>query len=129
VQDRAAVGGERALELIDSFPRLRVDADGRLVEQDDAWSVHDAAGKVQTPRHSTRVLGDLFVGSAFEADQREGARDRRAGCPSVETLERGEVGKVLTRGERRVDGHALRYEAEGPAREPRAGGGGPSRSP
>src|SRR5215468_7817009 len=121
VQDRSPAGGERALELVDAFPRLRVDADGRLVEQHDAGSVQDAAGQIEAPRHPARVFGDRIVGSAFETDERERSRDRRAGCAAIETLERREVGEVFPRGEGRVDGHPLRDETEGPPRTPRAG--------
>src|SRR5262249_17190070 len=81
----------------------------------------DAAGEVQAPRHAARVLSDGVVGAALETDQRERACDRRTGPAPIETLERGEVGEGFPPGERRVDGHARRDEAERPPGASRAG--------
>ncbi len=98
--------GEQALA------RLEIDADGRLVEQQDARLVDDAAGEVQASLHAAGQRLGGIVRALEQADVRERAWARRAGPASSEPLHAGEVPHVLKRGEAGIQRELLRHEAD-----------------
>ena len=50
------VGAQVGEHVVDAVAALRIDADGRLVEQHDARPVHDAAGDVEAAPHAAGEL-------------------------------------------------------------------------
>ena len=61
---------------------LRVEARGRLVEEEDAGPVHEREREIEPPLHAARVAADLAVGGLGQPDAVEqlvaGARLRSA---------------------------------------------------
>ncbi len=121
VEDRAA--GLRGLldHRKDSAARLRIDADGRLVEHDRRRRMHHSARDVQPAHHAAGKFLDRVVGTIVEADfleQTAGAVQRVArGHP----LHASKEHEVFERGERRVQRQRLRHQAEASARRSRIG--------
>ena len=85
VDDRDPFAIEPLDFLEDVISRLRIDADRRLVEQDEVRAVNERGAEVQPPLHAARVGLDPFVGSIGEAHRLEHAvcplTERRAARP------------------------------------------------
>ena len=84
-QDRDALGAQRVDQRPQLLADLRVEADGRLVEQDEPRPVHQRAGDQQPAAHAARQLVDARVAPVAEvrdlaarARSRSRARSRRA---------------------------------------------------
>ena len=77
--------------------RLEIDADGGLVEQQYARSMHQAAGEIQAALHASRRATARVVGALEQAHlgEHQGACDAR--LAAREPLHAGEVPDVLER--------------------------------
>ena len=111
-QHRAPVGHETP----DGVPHLaagaRVEAGGRLVEEDQRWPGDQAGGQVEPAAHAAGERRDRLgrgLGEVELLEQRRGGRARR---PAVDVLETGEEQEVLGRGQVLVDGGVLPGHAE-----------------
>ena len=71
--------GEALDALEDRVAALRVDADGRLVEDEQPRAVQQADADVEPPLHAARVGLGLVVGAVGQADHVEHLVDARAG--------------------------------------------------
>ena len=94
VEDRGALVDDLAHQSQDVQPRLRVDADGGLVEEQHARAVHEPAGQVEPPLHAARVVLDGALGVIAEVDGLEQLvhpRARRRAAQPVEAAEELEV--------------------------------------
>ena len=61
-----------ALKILeDGVAALRVDADCRLVEQQDVGIVQQAGGEIQSPLHAAAERLDAIGGAIGETDQRQ----------------------------------------------------------
>ena len=80
-----------------------VDADRRLVEEDDLGVVQDPARDVQPLAHAARVALDALLLAALQADELEHLVDPVALCLAGDAVELGEVAEVVVRGEPLVE--------------------------
>ena len=101
---------------------LRVEADGRLVEQHEPRPVHERARDQQPPAHAARELVDARVAPVDEVRELERALDRRAPLGRGDPVEVREDEQVLLDGQRHVEVVELRHDAalrRAPASSPR----------
>ena len=75
VEHRHAVGAERAHGLEDVVAALRIDADGRLVEDQQLGAVEQAGGEVEPPLHAARVVLDQIARALAQPDDVERPAD------------------------------------------------------
>ena len=75
-QDRGALAAQRVDQRPQLLADLRVEADGRLVEQHQPRPVHERAGDQQPPAHAARELVDARVAAVGEVGHLERALDR-----------------------------------------------------
>ena len=115
------------LEVVeDRVAALRIDADGRLVEQQDVGIVQQAGGQVQPPLHAAAEGLHAIVRAVGEADQVERGVDRLVERGARQAVERAEEAEVRARGQLVVEREILRHEADpallriGVAAQPRA---------
>ena len=66
-EQRHTFGGELGERDVDAVAALGIDADRRLVEQNDARMMEDAARDVQPSAHATRELFHGFRGAIGQA--------------------------------------------------------------
>ena len=100
----------------DRIPQLeagaRIEAGGRLVEQQDARRAHEAGAEVEPAPHATRVVLDRAVGVVGQEDLGEHGIGGGAGPGSIVAEQPGDHHEVLAAGERRFDRRALAGEAD-----------------
>jgi hypothetical protein len=113
---RAPQRGDAARGLLadrfeDALARLRIDADGRLVEQQHARLVQQRTHEIEAPPHSTRERRHRLVAAVLETGQHQRALGGRVhGCARQSGGARKER-QVLACGEARIEGKALRDES------------------
>ena len=106
-----------AVQLAEDLPQreaaLRVEAGGRLVEEEDRGPVHDRPRHHQALRHAARERGDRLLRPARTSrncsSRRSASRLRRRGRHPEEAAVEVEV---LPHGERAVERVALRHHAD-----------------
>jgi hypothetical protein len=111
-QDRRA----RLAHLLDAIPeeepRLRVQAGGGLVEEEDLRAVHERAGDEQPLGHAAREVVDVLVLAALQPERRHDLQrspaSLRAPVAEVGRVER----EVLDRLELAIKVRALRYDGD-----------------
>jgi hypothetical protein len=112
--DRAALEGELADQLEHGVGRLRVQARGRLVEQEQLRLVQDRPGEGQSGLHARRVPTHGVVERVRDAEALRRRLDRRpqvAGHP----VQLGGVGQVVVAGQSVVErGLGRHHAAAGP---------------
>ena len=95
-------------QRVDQRPQLlahlRVEADGRLVEQHEPRPVHERAGDQQPPPHAAGELVDPRVAAVDEVRDLERALDRRRALGRGDAVEVREDEQVLLDGQRRRRG-------------------------
>ena len=108
-QDRRAARAQ----VVDQRPELgadlRVEADGRLVEQDQPRFVDQAAGEQQAAAHAAGELVDGVAATVAQARQVERPVDR--GADVGDPVEAGEDGQVVLDGDVDVEVVELRHDA------------------
>ncbi len=96
--------------------RLRIDADGGLVEQNHGRLVHDAAAEIQAALHAAReFLGQVF-GPVAETDVLENLIDTRVERLAGEPVGTAPVTQVLDRRKVFVQREFLRHDTQVAAR-------------
>ena len=90
---------------------LRVQADGRLVEQHEARAVHERARDEQAPPHAAGQLVDLRGPALGEVGDLERPLDGGVALAAGHAVEVGEDEEVLLDGERHVEVVELRHDA------------------
>ena len=116
VEDGGARPRQRRDRREDALAGLGIDADGGLVEQEDARLVQDAAGEVEPPAHAAGERRDGLSEAPLEADDLERTTDRRCGGAAGEAVHAREEPQVLRGGQSRIHRGLLRDEAEHTAR-------------
>ena len=100
----------------DRIPQLeagaRVEAGGRLVEQQHAWRAHEAGAEVEPAPHATRVVLDRTVGVVGQEDLGEHRIGGGAWPRSIVAEQPGDHHEVLPTRERRFDRGALAGEPD-----------------
>ena len=110
-QDRRPLGAQQVDQRPQLLAHLRVEADGRLVEQHEARLVHQPAGDQQPPAHAARQLVHARVAAVAEVGQLERALHGRPALAAPEPVEIGEHDQVLLDRQRRVEVVELRHDA------------------
>jgi hypothetical protein len=110
-EDRGAFAAQRVDQRPQLLAHLRVQADRRLVEQQQPRAVDEPARDQQPPPHAARQLVDLRRAPVGEVGDLERALDRRPALGPAEPVEVGEDAQVLLDGQRRVEVVELRHDA------------------
>jgi hypothetical protein len=110
-EDRDAFRPERRDERPDLLPHLRVEADGRLVQEHQPRTVDEPAGDQEPSAHAAGELVHPGVPSLDQVRHRERALDRRAPLGAADPVEVREHDQVLLDRERRVEVVELRDDA------------------
>ena len=112
VDDGAAFAVQRLDALEDLVARLRIDADRRLVEQQQLRIVHHRRGQVEAPLHAAGIAADAIALAIGEADEIEAPLhalvERRAG----QAVDLAEEAQVLFAGQQVVERERLRRDAD-----------------
>ena len=116
-EDRRPLGPERVDQRPELLPDLGIEADGGLVEQDEARAVDERAGDQQAPAHPPGELVHPAVAAIDEVGHLQRALDRGASVGPADPVEMREDEQVLLDGQRRVEVVELR-------RDPALGPGG-----
>ena len=110
-QDRRALGAQPVDQRPQLLAHLRVEADGRLVEQHEPRPVHERAGDQQPAAHAAGELVDARVTAVGEVRDLERALDRILALAPAEPVEEREHEQVLLDGQRDVEVVELRHDA------------------
>ena len=108
VEDGHALPAELLDARQDRVPALRVDADGRLVQDEQLRLVEQADADVQPPLHAARELVGPLAGPLVEADDLEHLADPPLQRVAAHPVQLAEEAQVLGRGQLRVDRELLR---------------------
>jgi len=115
-QDRHQLVARQALDLVPELGAgLRVEARGRLVEEQDLRAVDEPHGQVEAALHPARVRLGLAVGGSGEAEALEGVSDAPAQVAAGDRVELALEDEVLAPGRLGVDPVLLRDDADGVA--------------
>ena len=115
-EDRRALGLLQCTDVApDRAAGLGVEADGRLVEEQHARRVHQAAGDLQAPSHAAGVRLHRRVTAVPEVDHLEHLAHPRRDDLGVDAVELGVQAEVLLGGEVAVERRVLEHEADVPA--------------
>ena len=113
VEDRHPLLAEGLDARQDRVPALRIDADGRLVEDEQLRPVEEADGDVQAALHAARELLGPVLRPVGQADDLEELGDPVAQRPAAHAVELAEEDEVLAGGQVRVDRQVLGHVADG----------------
>ena len=102
-QDRDALAAQAVDERPQLLADLRVEADGRLVEQEQARLVQQRAGDEQPAPHAAAQLVDLALAAVLQVRDVERAVHRLLALALRHAVEVGEDEEVLLDGERHVE--------------------------
>ena len=94
------------------MPALGVDADGWLVEDQQARPVEQSGRDVGTSLHATRIRADPFLPPVGQPDQCQRLADALLERFAAQCIELTEESEVLACGEIRVQGEILRDVAD-----------------
>ena len=115
------VVAQRADDVPHLVAAARVEAGGRLVEEQQLGRDDDAGGDVQPPPHAAAVVLDQPAGRLLEPERVEQLAGARLGGGALEAEQAAEQDEVLAAGQVLVDGGQLAGEADersGPRRPP-----------
>ena len=110
-QDRRALGAQGVDQRPELLAHLRVEADGRLVEQHEARAMHERPRDQQPPAHPAGELVDPRVAAVDEVGHLQRPLDRVAPLGAPDPVEVGEDAQVLLDRQRRVEVVELRDDA------------------
>ena len=108
-QDRRPLGAQRVDQRPELGPDLRIEADGRLVEQQQRRVVREPPGEQQAAAHASGELVDGVAAAPLEPRQREAAVYR--GRHVLHAVEPGEDGEVVLHRHVHVEVVELRHHA------------------
>ena len=91
--------GQPAHDVPHHGPAARVDAGGRLVQEDDRRVEHQRHRQVESPAHPARIGRRGLPGGLGEIELVEQVGDALLGGPAVEVGEAGHEAEVLLTGE------------------------------
>ncbi len=93
--------------------RLRIDADGRFVEEQQFRLAEQADGQVEAPAQAAGQLLGAFAGDLFEAGEGDGLVDSRPPFGTCQIEDAAEKLQVFGHGEHRVEGVILWHQGDG----------------
>jgi hypothetical protein len=95
---------------------LRIRAHGRLVQQQHAWPVHDAAGEVQPPLHSATEAPHRLAAAAGQTDHLQRFLDALPHLRAAQAEDAGPGLEVLPRRQVLIQRRLLRHQTQLPPR-------------
>ena len=105
-----------ALDLREHLPdrdaRHRIEAGGRLVEEEDARLVHQAARDLDAPPHAARQVLHLRLAPLRQLDRLEQLGDQPLALRARHAVQLREDDQVLLDAQLEVAGHRLRNDAD-----------------
>ncbi len=110
-QDARALAAQQVDQRPQLLADLRVEADGRLVEQHEPRLVHEPARDQQPPAHAAGELVDLRVAAVAQVGDLQRALDRGFAVRAIDPVEVREDEQVLLDGQRHVEVVELRHDA------------------
>src|SRR5690625_3790492 len=116
VQHRHALDGQRLDGLEDRVARLRVDADRRLVEDEQLGPVEEPDADVEAALHAAGELLRRVLGAVGEPDELEHLGSALPQLGTAQAVQPAEEHEVLPGAELGVDRQVLRDEPELPLR-------------
>ena len=111
-EQRRAVGHELADHVPEVVAAARIEARRRLVEEEDAWSVHERGREVEAAPHAAGVGLDRTVGGVGEGEALEQLVDTGPDDLRALTGQSPDQSQVLPTGELLVDRRVLAGEAD-----------------
>jgi len=121
IEDGHAPVAQFAHHVEDAAAALRVDADGRLVHEQQLGFVEQPGGDIDAPLHAAGVGLDLVLGPVAEADGLQHFVDAPRQLLAAHVVEAAPELQILPGSERVVEGDFLRHDADGPAHAQRVG--------
>jgi hypothetical protein len=112
VDDGETVGVEAADSFEDVVARLGVDADGGLVEEEEAGAVDEGGAEVQPALHAAGEDGGAVVGAVLEGDGGEDLVDAEGQVAAADAVDFAEKPEIFAGGEVSVDGEVLGDDAD-----------------
>ena len=118
---RPVLGAELLEESPDPAALARVEAEGRLVEEEDRRAVEDPAREVERAPHAARERPDAHLAPVLEPEQVERLVDPDLALLAGQAVEAGAEAQVLVGGQVEVEGGLLEDDADLPANPERIG--------
>ena len=97
VEERLAAPLEGLEVVEDRVAALRIDADGRLVEQQDIGVVENPGGEIEAPLHAAAEVLDAIADAIAEADEIDRRGDRGVERAAGQAEQRAEEPQVVAR--------------------------------
>src|SRR5215470_4790756 len=113
VENRDAAGVEPADLLKDVIPRLRINADGRFIEEKKSRLVDQTGGEIESAFHAARESAGAIIGPLDQSHRTQQLLDALSQNRCGQAIQFAEERQVLARTELRVDGYLLRHQADG----------------
>ena len=104
--------GELLEELEDIVPRLRIDADGRLVEDEKIRLVEDGASDIHAALHAARELLKLLLAPVLQTNQLQRKIDALPQSPAAKPVEHPKIPQIIHGIQILNEGDILRHEAD-----------------
>ncbi len=114
VNQRLAALLQRLQIVEDGVAALRVDAHGRLVEQQDLRIVQQGGGQVEPPLHAAAERAHLILCAVAEAHQIERLCYRLLCRGAIQIVKGAEKSQVVVGGQFIVEGDVLRHQPDLP---------------
>src|SRR6266849_6961837 len=103
----------QGLEIFkDGIAALRIDTDGRLIEQKNLRIVKQSRRQIQTPLHASAERFHFVTGAIRESDQIQDVVDCLLCLRAGERVKRRKKNQIVAGGELVIKGHVLRDEAD-----------------
>ena len=109
------VGAQRADGGEDVVAALQIDADGRLVEDDQARAVQQPGREVEAALHAAGEAAHRLARSILQPGQRQRPLDPLGQLGAAQAVQAAEEAQVLPRGQILVQGQVLWHQADGAA--------------
>src|SRR5207302_272257 len=93
----------------DRVPALRIDPNGRFVEQQDIGVVQQACRQIQPPLHAPTERLDKITRAIREAHKIKRVTDGAIPSRTLEAIETGKESEVVERRQLVVEGEVLRH--------------------
>src|SRR5262249_21784680 len=98
--------------LPERFPRLWVEADGRLVEKEDGRTVEQATGDLEPSLHAAGKGADLLIGTVRQIDEIQDVLDARLPLAARYVIDHAVEAQVFLGGDAIVEAVVLEDDAD-----------------
>src|SRR5437660_4451063 len=103
----------QSFEIVkDGIAALRINADGRLIEQKNLWIVKQGRRQIQTPLHASAEGFHFVAGAIGESHQIQDVVDCLLSLRTGERVKRREKSQIVAGGELVIERHVLRDESD-----------------